>query len=336
VIFYVREPRGWLTSLVQQRLKEGMPVAEALATYRRLPYRAWIGSLGDAFGEENVRLRLYQRSRDTSHGVLADLFEAIDERASLAGHFPVEWANSSMPAEAASVLDAVSRIARAEEFDRQYGWLFEQFLLPNLGGAPFRLAPSILDAVVEENADQLAWLSDRLGADILASEEPERQADASPPAPIGEPMARLLFALAAEILKCRSQAMYQQGLRLLVRQDDDGAMRAFARRWRPCRTWSARRPHWSACARTAGPRRATRRHPPRPERRRGERAGRPQAAERVAPLRVAPETRDPGGNRRPTSPSAGRADRAAQRSPEGRRGSAGRAAGSDGGPPRRR
>jgi hypothetical protein len=42
-------------------------------------------------------------------------------------------------------------------------------------------------------------------------------------------MARLLFALAAEILKCRSQAMYQQGLRLLARQDDDGAMRAFAR-----------------------------------------------------------------------------------------------------------
>ena len=27
VVFYVREPRGWPTSVVQQRLKEGVPIA---------------------------------------------------------------------------------------------------------------------------------------------------------------------------------------------------------------------------------------------------------------------------------------------------------------------
>jgi hypothetical protein len=228
VLFYVREPRGWLTSVVQQRLKEGVPIADAVARYRRLPYRSWIETLGGVFGEGNVRLRVYRQSRDAPNATLADLLDAMGESPALAERFPVEWTNSTMPAETAAVLDAVSRIGRAEGFDRQYGWLVEQFLLPNLGGAPFRLDPAILDAVVEENADQLAWLSEKLNVDVAAPAEPA-QASTEPRAPLDDGTARLVFSLVAEILQGRSQSMYQQGLIKLARQDREGAMRAFAR-----------------------------------------------------------------------------------------------------------
>jgi hypothetical protein len=227
VVFYVREPRGWLTSVVQQRLKEGVPIADSVARYRRLPFRSWIETLGGVFGEDNVRLRVYRQSREVPNATLADLLDAMGESPALADRFPVKWTNSTMPAQAATVLDAVSRIGRAEKFDRQYGWFLEQFLLPNLGGAPFRLGPDILDAVVEENAHQLAWLSERLNVDIAAPAAPAHTS-IEHRAPMDEATARLVFSLVAEILRGRSRAMYQKGLIDLVRQDREGAMRAFA------------------------------------------------------------------------------------------------------------
>lgn len=228
VIFYVREPRGWLSSLVQQRLKEGVPIAETVAKFRRLPYRSWIGTLGDAFGEGNVRLRLYRQDRQAPNALMADFFAAIDESPALAEQFPAEWTNTAMPTAAAHILDAVNRAARAKDFDRQYGWLLESFLLPHLHGASFRLDAGLLDAVVAENADQLAWLSQRLGVDVLALSRPEERVSPDHQAPMPEPTAQLMFALAAEILRCRSHCLYQQGLIKLARQDDAGAMRAFA------------------------------------------------------------------------------------------------------------
>lgn len=225
VIYYVREPRGWFNSIVLHRLKEGTPISEAMQAYRRLPYRAAIEALDETFGPGNVSLRFYTQSRVPEQSLMADFLDAIGLSRQAERDFPLRWENSAMSADATRILDAVGRIGRAQNFNRLYGWLLNEFLDPIFARENYCLDSGILDAVAAENADQLAWLAGRMGREMPMGEAKNGKASDLPP--LDDRMAKFIFSLTSEILNLRSALIYQRGITKWKQGDLDGAFRAF-------------------------------------------------------------------------------------------------------------
>jgi hypothetical protein len=226
IIYYVREPGGWLNSIVQQRLKAGIPLSEAIATNRRLPYRSTIEMMDEVFGTNNVKIRRFTKNSDVAVSLIADFLDAVDLPKAAAADFPLLWENQSISADAARFLDAVARVGRDRGVERLYGWFLNAHLASAFKGAPCRLDDRLLDAVAAENADQIEWLTARMdGAAFELTEEPGRGAC---PVPVEGPLSERVFSLTSEILNLRSTVLFQQGVIKRERGELRAACEAFA------------------------------------------------------------------------------------------------------------
>jgi hypothetical protein len=179
IIAFVREPRAWFSSQIQQRIKAGVTYAEAVGEQTFV--RRQLEWLLDAFAD--VRLRLYRSS-----GLMETFVAALDRDPALAARLDQTPANRSLSAEAVAAVEALG----LNKGERLGGRTVRE--LQALGGAPFRLDPADLDRLLDRNAEEIAWVSRVLGVDLLAEPGP---APAEPVAPEPDPRLREVLERAA-------------------------------------------------------------------------------------------------------------------------------------------
>lgn len=165
VVAYVREPRGWISSMVQQKLKVGMTIADSLSKYASLPYRMRMEPLLTTFGETNVDFRLY-RSDWGVNGIQGDFLTAIGEPATLAQDVGDVRTNASLTALEVNFFDRVNTELQAQEQTFRRGHYARRHIRGLFGGPKFALDDATIERIISENSDQIAWASQKVGHDL--------------------------------------------------------------------------------------------------------------------------------------------------------------------------
>lgn len=163
VLAYVREPVSYIESMYQQSLKGGRAGFDLA---RRYPaYRERFAPIEAAFGRERVEYRLFASEHLQDGCVVRDF---------------VSWTGRSLPAaEVVRINESLSLPAVGLLYHyRQHGPDFGQGTeavkanraliaqLRQLPGPKFRLARSLVQPVIEAQAQDLAWMANRLGLEV--------------------------------------------------------------------------------------------------------------------------------------------------------------------------
>lgn len=177
VVLYVRRPDRHLHSYVQQALKGGLTVRQALQDVAVLSYREQVGSMFDAFGRANVDVRLMPELAPFSgcNRLLVDFAEAL-------GKPGIEWPavaplNQSMSQAAAELLDEMHaarppHVAFGQTHRRTTTRVRQQ-----VAGPAFRLLTVDVQATLQRYETDIEWLRQTTGID-LRGPYPEEPPDA--------------------------------------------------------------------------------------------------------------------------------------------------------------
>lgn len=210
IVVYVREPAGWASSRVQELVKHGFTQAELTAllaegpeTSQIVPRYSRIQNYIDAFGRENVDIRIFDRSRFVAGDLVADFCTAIGCGPDLAGKLPVNLSNTSVSAEALHLIEAHYNLiedrlraeagapprdpalrsggglAAAREAYRKQSLnaAFRQ-AVKGMRGRRWSLPDDVLDQVWRASAAELDWLRRTTGEPGLFADPPRRQGEA--------------------------------------------------------------------------------------------------------------------------------------------------------------
>jgi hypothetical protein len=220
---YVREPRAWMTSQVQQLVKAaGRTMEEATAEVG-----GWFGRvippLLDTFGGR-LSLRFYG-TYATPNALLEDFLGALGRDPALAGEFDMGWENTSLSHRGVVLLEAMNHLARSEGRPGP-NWLpVAESVRVNMRGPGFRLPASALDAIIDSNADAIALASKHAGVDLASMAGPEGDADiAWRP---DDDLVRTMYAVTTELAQTKARMSYGRGRTLLAAGDEPKARRAF-------------------------------------------------------------------------------------------------------------
>lgn len=200
IVTYVRPPVAWWESLVQQRAKSNS-IADALRG--TTSYRALIEPLETLFPEAEKVLRLFDPAAFPGGSLLLDFAAAAGlGRERLEGVAEIR-ANPSLSAEATALLDRLQRQAGGEQPIGK--WFVEHYLRPNLdSGRRFRLPRDVLEALIEENREDIAWISARLGRDLTPDLSDRTGEDAAGDAS-GDAVAALILHLLRDLGELKSR-----------------------------------------------------------------------------------------------------------------------------------
>lgn len=223
-IAYVREPRSLISSAVQQNAKVGIPAEDVLERLEVLPYQGRVGRLIEALGEENVMLRLYKRGGPGRDSLFADLLLAMGEDPGLAVNLPMDNTNSSMSARAVDILEAINRIAKEKKSATPTNWFCNEYLLPHFHGPSFEVDQAVIKRLIEKNADQIVWMSQKLGLDLLAVAPPLSDR-ARRPDPIDNEMAGLIYSLFSDLAQMRVEVKRARGAAMTAANRGEDAER---------------------------------------------------------------------------------------------------------------
>lgn len=160
-IVYVRPPASYLSSAFQQNAAAGDGPLALDKVWPR--YRQRIGALDRAFGRDKVDAVKFDRA--CLHGGDA----VLDFAHRIGVHMPEDKlisVNESRPLQAIAVMYAIRRLredgARLPRLaPRDQADLSET--LAALGADKFSLAPGLIEPVMAQFADDLAWIEERLG-----------------------------------------------------------------------------------------------------------------------------------------------------------------------------
>lgn len=161
-VVYLREPMSRLTSGVQQRLRGGWTLQDALA--RRDSSLPRTERVINALGRQAVILRPY-----TPKGLIEDLLEVLGLPKTTELAQDDQQVNPSISHTAAMLLDAVNTFAQEDPERRPYnaGKLAVR-LTTKHPGPKFQLPPEVLERHVRRHVQDFDLLSSWLGQDIRA------------------------------------------------------------------------------------------------------------------------------------------------------------------------
>jgi hypothetical protein len=166
VIAYVRAPVSYMQSAFQQRLK-GQLTKFGTADQLWPRYRNRFEKLDQIFGRENVTLKLFKPSQLKDGDVCVDFFAELGVPLSVND---VVRQNESMSLEASALLFAQRNLG--EGFVQGFERATEKnnlFLaaITRIPGGKIRFKRSLVQPVYEKNREDLAWIEERLGQEIM-------------------------------------------------------------------------------------------------------------------------------------------------------------------------
>jgi hypothetical protein len=175
IIVYVRDPYEFATSAFLQRLKSGSTLDNPR---RRLPlpeYRNKLQPYIDAFGRENVDIRIFDRRRFIGGDLISDFLAAIGEPPELARSLNVEHANQSMSHEAAVILSETNAavpilINRRANRARAFGF---HIYIVGIKGERFAIEPSHYLQHEPEISPDIEWLNQIIGEQVFGPADPK-------------------------------------------------------------------------------------------------------------------------------------------------------------------
>ena len=167
---YIRPVSGFVTSAFQQIIKTyGKPDLEASVRYPH--YREKFEKFDRVFGQSNVSLRRFVRSDLTNGDVVQDIADQIGLDIT---HCPTQVHNESLSLEAIALLFTIRRSEYVEDPVRasSIGDQLVTPLLSKIGGGKFGLDPKISVQLIEQNAEDIAWIENRIGASVTNLDSP--------------------------------------------------------------------------------------------------------------------------------------------------------------------
>jgi tetratricopeptide (TPR) repeat protein len=173
VIVYVRDPYEYANSAYLQRIKSGSILGEAgripLPTYKRRLER-YI----NAFGRENVDIRIFHPPRFVGGDLVSDFLVALGESPEVAKSLNIVRANQSMSHEAALILSETNRdipilIERRANRARAFG--FHSYVV-EIEGEKFTIDPNAYLQHEAEIAADNDWLHQVIGEPVFGQAKP--------------------------------------------------------------------------------------------------------------------------------------------------------------------
>lgn len=159
-IAYVREPKSFVVSMQNQRLRERVTDFDPGRWYPgyRAKFEPWI----DRLGAENVELVLYDRSALAGGDAIGDLARRVGARLPESG---LRHVNIGYSAEATALQQLwLRRLASARpSFRARAAISYGKRRVMEFGDTPFGIDPDILADVVAGQADDIGWIEARLG-----------------------------------------------------------------------------------------------------------------------------------------------------------------------------
>ena len=164
VVAYVRPPLGYIESAFQQRLKSNdLDLMDALDSYPR--YRMRFEKFDRVFGRENVELWKFDPHGFPLNCVVRDFCSRLEI------DLPAERivrVNDGLSRQAIALLYAYRKFGR-NGADPILSKRIERYLVDRLTevrGPKLRFAVAMLGSVLEDNAADIQWMEDRLGASL--------------------------------------------------------------------------------------------------------------------------------------------------------------------------
>ena len=209
VIAYVRDPFTLTSARFANRVRSHR-LSEFTPTYKR--YRPF-ENFDDVFGRDRVSLFEFNRTRFPNGDVVQHFCQTLGLKPVASTEVNV---SPSRPAIAA-IFRMNRAIAGSDERDALRGLqrarkaIVRQF--PHRDWPAFRLSPDVVRPLVEENAEDLRWIEDRLGA-ALRPEVDHRDGDVSSEADLLEidPRAKAKLAAIGQGLPPFSRALLERAL----------------------------------------------------------------------------------------------------------------------------
>jgi len=173
VIVYVRDPYEYANSAYLQRIKSGSVLGEA----ERIPlpnYHRRLERYINAFGRENVDIRIFNPQRFVGGDLVSDFLVALGESPEVAKGLNIVRANQSMSHEAALILSETNRdipilIERRANRERAFG--FHSYVV-EIEGEKFTIDPNAYLKHEAEIAADIDWLHQVIGEPVFGQAKP--------------------------------------------------------------------------------------------------------------------------------------------------------------------
>ena len=174
VIAYVREPYSYVTSTFQTSMRNGKTYEALLAQPPRPHYRRRLSRFIDAFGRDQVDIRIFDQKRFVGGSLVADFLDALEAPPSLVNDLKIRRRNEALSLEAAWLLNEVNKRFPDDPHTRLSPGraVGLQQVLSAVTGQKFVLPPEVYAAVAPDVAKDMQWLHQLLGEKVFTDPPP--------------------------------------------------------------------------------------------------------------------------------------------------------------------
>jgi len=164
IIGYVRSPKAFMESAFQERLKGGMAKLNFKTLYPH--YRKRLEKFDKVFGKENVKLFKFDNSSLFNRCVVQDFCKCAGISVPVEN---IKRENESLSYAAISLLYTYRLYASYDNNARVHrdGQLIKSLI--SLNGPKLRFASDVINPVISNNTNDIAWIENRLGQIIIES-----------------------------------------------------------------------------------------------------------------------------------------------------------------------
>lgn len=176
LIAYLRDAPSMIASVIQERVKHGGELPADVTDDAWLGYRRWLDSYIEVFGKDSFVFKKYEPASTTPDELLSGFFSAI-EHPEISGVVTPVRTNLSLSAPAVHILDAYNRLfplyadsTTRREFNpdrvEARGIKGPVAWLRGVGGPVFSVDPELIEGIVRENREEIAW-AEELSGEVL-------------------------------------------------------------------------------------------------------------------------------------------------------------------------
>ena len=170
IIGYVRPPRSWATSALQQNMKGMHPPIFDKSLLQWPAYRLKFEKFDGFFGRNNVHLIKFDKNSLIGGDVVLDFCDRIGATVDPADHV---FENDTLSLEGTALLYVKRKFGEDNWMDRKAGLARKTLIaaLKKIGSTKLALAPSLFDPLLVANRADVDWIEERLGESLTESSD---------------------------------------------------------------------------------------------------------------------------------------------------------------------